>query len=82
MNKLSPDLSRMMCDLLQHQSAPEVEIETFRDDSFLGVSLPFISVFKRSGGIEKAAYRKEIRVWPSLKNGDSAGYRRFYNFLI
>ena len=29
-----------------------------------------------------AAYRKEIRVWPSLKNGDSAGYRRFYNFLI
>ena len=49
---LSPDLSRMMCDLLQHQSAPAVEIETFRDDSFLGVSLPFISVFKRSGGIE------------------------------
>ena len=29
-----------------------------------------------------AVYRKEIRGWPSLKNGDSAGYRRFYNFLI
>ena len=29
-----------------------------------------------------AAYRKEIRGWPSLKNGDSAGCRRFYNFLI
>ena len=29
-----------------------------------------------------AAYRKEIRGWPSLKNGDLAGCRRFYNFLI
>ena len=29
-----------------------------------------------------AAYRKEIRSWPSLKNRNSAGYRRFYNFLI
>ena len=28
-----------------------------------------------------AAYRKEIG-WPSLKSGDSAGFRRFYNFLI
>ena len=28
------------------------------------------------------AYRKEMRGWPSLKNGDSAGYRRSYNFLI
>ena len=28
------------------------------------------------------AYRKEIRSLPSLKNGDSAGYRRSYNFLI
>ena len=27
------------------------------------------------------AYRKKIRGWPSLKNGDSAGYRRFHNFL-
>ena len=30
----------------------------------------------------KRAYRKEIRGWPPLKNDDSAGYRRFYNFLI
>ena len=29
---VSPDLSRMMCGLLRHQSAPEVEIETFRGD--------------------------------------------------
>ena len=28
------------------------------------------------------AYRKDMRGWPSLKNGDSAGYRRSYNFLI
>ena len=29
---VSPDLSKMMCGLLRHQSAPEVEIETFRGD--------------------------------------------------
>ena len=28
------------------------------------------------------AYRNEMRGWPSLKNIDSVGYRRFYNFLI
>ena len=30
----------------------------------------------------RRAYRKEIRGWPPLKNDDSAGYRRFHNFLI
>ena len=29
-----------------------------------------------------AAYRKEIRGWPFLKNSDLADYRRFYSFLI
>ena len=29
---VSPDLSRMICDLLRHQEAPEIEIETFRGD--------------------------------------------------
>ena len=29
---VSSNLSRMMCDLLHHQSAPEVEIKTFRGD--------------------------------------------------
>ena len=47
----TPDLSRMMCDLLHHQSRPEVEIETFRGDPleyhyfisvFIGVSLLFL----------------------------------------
>ena len=28
------------------------------------------------------AYRKEMGGWPSLKNGDSGGYRSSYNFLI
>ena len=41
---VSPDLSRMMCDLLHHQSAPEVEIETFRGD--LLEYHYFISVFR------------------------------------
>ena len=124
---VSPDLSRMMCDLLRHQSAPEVEIETFRGDPL--EYHYFISVFREvvelkiddphgrlvrllkytegeardtikhciqqtpEAGYQNAklllerhygdphrilaAYRKEIRGWPSLKNGDSAGYRRF-----
>ena len=29
-----------------------------------------------------AAYRKEIKGWPSLKPIDSSAYRKFYNFLI
>ena len=29
---VSPDLGRMMCDLLHHQSAPDAEIETFTGD--------------------------------------------------
>ena len=29
-----------------------------------------------------AAYRKEIKVWPSLKPGDSSAYPKFYSFLI
>ena len=29
-----------------------------------------------------AAYRKEIKGWPSLKPGDSSAYWKFYNFLI
>ena len=122
----------MICDLLRHQSAPEVEIETFRGDPL--EYHYFISVFREvvelkiddphgrlvrllkytegeardtikhciqqtpEAGYQNAklllerhygdphrilaAYRKEIRGWPSLKNGDSAGYRRFYNFLI
>ena len=31
-SSVSPDLSRMMSDLLRYQSGPEVEIETFRGD--------------------------------------------------
>ena len=42
---VSPDLSRMMCDLLCHQSAPEVEIETFKGD--LLEYHYFISVFRK-----------------------------------
>ena len=42
---VSPDLSRMMCDLLRHQSAPEVEIETFKGD--LLEYHYFISVFRK-----------------------------------
>ena len=30
---VSPDLSRMICDLLLHQSSPKVEIDIFRGDS-------------------------------------------------
>ena len=84
-----------MCDLLQHQSAPEVEIETFRDDSFLGVSLPFISVFKRSGGIENrwstwqiSATSKVYWRWGksyqealhSVQQTPEAGYQKAKNF--
>ena len=29
-----------------------------------------------------AAYKKEIKVWPSLKPGDSSAYAKFYSFLI
>ena len=42
---LSSNLSRMMCDLLHHQSAPEVEIKTFRGDP-LEYDY-FISVFRK-----------------------------------
>ena len=41
---VSPDLSRMMRDLLHHQSAPEVETETFRGDPL--EYHYFISVFR------------------------------------
>ena len=122
----------MMCDLLCHQSAPEVEIETFRGDPLeyhyfisvfrevveLKIDDPhgrLVRLLKYTEGetrdtikhciqqtpgaghqntkllLERhygepnrslAAYRKDIRGWLSLKNGDSDGYRRFYNFLI
>ena len=26
-------------------------------------------------------YRKEIKAWPIIRNGDAEGYQRFYNFL-
>ena len=29
-----------------------------------------------------AAYRKEIKNWPSVKPGDTTAYRKFHNFLI
>ena len=29
-----------------------------------------------------AAYRKEIKEWPSVKPGDSSGFRKFFNFLV
>ena len=41
---VSPDLSRMMCDLLRHQPTPEVEIKKFRGNSF--EYYYFISVFR------------------------------------
>ena len=41
---VSSDLSRMMCDLLRHQSAPEVEIKTFNYDPL--EYYYFISVFR------------------------------------
>ena len=40
---VSPDLSRMINDLLRHQSAPEVKIETFSGDP---LEYHFISVFR------------------------------------
>ena len=42
---VSSDLSRMIYDLLHHQSAPEVEIETFRGDPL--EYHYFISVFRK-----------------------------------
>ena len=27
-------------------------------------------------------YRKEIKAWPQLKNGDGANFQKFYNFLV
>ena len=27
-------------------------------------------------------YRKEIKAWPHLKNGDGANFQKFYNFLV
>ena len=40
---VSPDLSRMISDLLRHQSAHEVKIETFSGDP---LEYHFISVFR------------------------------------
>ena len=27
-------------------------------------------------------YRKEIKTWPQLKNGDGGSFQKFYNFLV
>ena len=29
-----------------------------------------------------SASRKEIKEWPAVKEGDAAGFRRFFNFLV
>ena len=131
-NKNTEELSQMMCNLLCHQSAPHVKIETFRGNP-LDYHY-FMSVFKEAveykiddphrrlvqllkyteGETSKtikhciqqpvdigydrdkllleqhygdphrilAAYRKEIKGWPSLKTGDSSAYQKFCNFLI
>ena len=29
-----------------------------------------------------AAYKKEVKEWPQIKVGDTAGFQKFYNFLL
>ena len=130
--KNTEELSQMMCNLLHHQSAPNVEIETFTGNpldyhyfkSVFKEALEYkiddphgrlVRLLKYTEGEARetvkhciqqpvdtgydrakllleqhygdphrilAAYRKEIKGWPSLKPGDSSAYRKFYNFLI
>ena len=62
-------------ELIQHciQLPPSVGYRTARD-----------LLKRRYGDTYKivAAYRKEIKSWPSLKPGDTTAYRKFHNFLI
>ena len=130
--KNTEELSQMMCNLLHHQSAPNVEIEIFTGNP-LDYHY-FMTVFKEAVeykiddphrrlvrllkytegearetikhciqqpvdiGYDRAkllleqhygdphrilaAYRKEIKGWPSLKPGDSSANPKFYNFSI
>ena len=131
-NEITGDISRMLCNLLRQQPAPDVDIPVFTgnpleyhyfmssfkeaveckiDDPHgrlvcllkftvgeaketiqhfiqqppeVGYRLTKTLLEEHDGNPHRmlVAYRKEIKSWAPLKQGDSSSYRKFYNFLI